>query len=64
MMFSAQRQQSPWTGEHRGGFGTASRENPEGWIVESTCFHRLNTAIYKLVSGDQQKLLIKAYLPP
>ena len=48
----------------QGGFVSVSWENPEGWIVESTRFHRPNVVICKFVSGDQQTPLIRAYLPP
>ena len=39
-------------------------ENPEGWIIESTCFHRPNVVSCKLISGDQQTVLIGSCLSP
>ena len=52
-------------GGHRGGgVVIVSGEWAEGWISESTCYHRPDMVSCKLVSGDQQMPLIGSHLPP
>ena len=41
-----------------------SRENLEGWIVDSMRFCRPNVVSCKIVDGNRKTPLIGAYLPP
>ena len=43
--------------------GLVVREQPQGWSIELTRFHRTNVVICVVVTG-KRTLLIGAYLPP
>ena len=49
-------------GGSQGGVGLVVRESPEGWSVESTCFHGPNVVIYEILSDGQRTSSIGAYL--
>ena len=48
----------------QGRVGLFIRGRPEGWVVESTQFHRPKVVSYEIVSGANRTPLIRAYLPP
>ena len=50
-------------GGDQGGVGLVVRERPYEWSLGSMRFHGPNVVICKIVSGGQNTLLVRAYLP-
>ena len=41
-----------------------SKDRPDKWYIDSTCFHGPNVVSCEIVTGIQRTTLIRAYLPP
>ena len=48
----------------QGGSGLIMQDQPKGWSIELTPFHRMSVVICEIIAGVKRTPLIGAYLPP